>query len=149
MNNLASRRFYNREALDNMEFKFPIFEEGEPVTQEVPKTEETKKTMFGTKDGTTYVTKNDEDEIVILKNASKSDQKFFVEIKSSNKTTITAVAKCSQTKNENEFRLKFFKTDKYQLEGSMVLNPKIISDIQVLKNNYLRIVLSTKALTIG
>jgi hypothetical protein len=31
----------------------------------------------------------------------------------------------------------------------MVLNPKIISDIQVLKNNYLRIVLSTKALTIG
>ena len=148
MSNLT-RRFYNKEALEKMDFSFPIFEEGEPITEETPKTEETKKTMFGTKHGTTYVTKNDEDEIVILKNASKSDQKFFVEIKSSNKTTIKAVAKCSQTKNENEFRLKFFKTDKYQLEGSMLLTPKIISDIQVLKNNYLRIVLSTKALTIG
>lgn len=148
MSNLT-RRFYNREALDKMDFSFPIFEEGEPVTSETPKVDETKKTMFGTKENSTYVTKNDSDEIIILKNASKSDQKFFVEIKSSNKTTITAVAKCSQTKNDNEFKLKFFKTEKYQLEGTMLLTPKIISDIQVLKNNYLRIVLSTKALTIG
>ncbi len=143
-----TRRFYNREALDNMEFSFPIFEEDE-TTLETPKLEDTKKTMFGTKQGTTYVTKNDEDEIIILKNVTKKDEKFFVEIKSSNKTTITAVAKCSQTKNENEFKLKFFKTEKYQLEGSMILTPKIISDIQVLKDNYLRIVLNTKALTIG
>ncbi len=143
-----TRRFYNKEALKNMEFSFPIFEEDE-TTSETPKLEDTKKTMFGTKQGTTYVTKNDEDEIIILKNVAKKDEKFFVEIKSSNKTTITAVAKCSQTKNENEFKLKFFKTEKYQLEGSMILTPKIISDIQVLKDNYLRIVLNTKALTIG
>lgn len=137
------RRRYNTEIINMLNNEY---------LEEDIQFEKKEKNIFGLSKGNSYVTKNDKEELEVLRNAALSKQPFWCILYTTTKTSIKVPVRCEMKvsdENNESFKLIFLKHKESSIyPGSFVVNPKMILNIMIMSNKKIQINLNTKEIKI-